>query len=160
VKLARWEDINYYGLKEISEKSHRKLAKLARDFETILKKPISQHLDELDLEKMDDTEPSAPSSVSTNAPTEVDPVKLRPYQDVSPSIFLQQVNQMSVEPINPKSLSSQLVRKAFAFDQPAFARNKLNKLVVKAKVSKRVCSPECFYQFSHHFHSKYVRATY
>lgn len=44
IKLGRWEDRNYYRLKETAEKSHRKIAKIIRDYTTILQTPIQEVL--------------------------------------------------------------------------------------------------------------------
>eukprot|EP00002_Diphylleia_rotans_P015670 TRINITY_DN3035_c0_g2_i1.p1 TRINITY_DN3035_c0_g2~~TRINITY_DN3035_c0_g2_i1.p1 ORF type:complete len:5322 (+),score=1048.10 TRINITY_DN3035_c0_g2_i1:101-16066(+) len=40
IKIARWDDVNYYAIKESSEKAHRKLHKLGNDFEEALKAPV------------------------------------------------------------------------------------------------------------------------
>lgn len=40
VKIARWNDINYWSVKETVEKTHRTLHKFIREFETGLKVPV------------------------------------------------------------------------------------------------------------------------
>ena len=48
VKLAKWDLSNYWSLKESSDKSHRKLNKLARDYQLILETPFSKILSNLE----------------------------------------------------------------------------------------------------------------
>uniref|UniRef100_A0A8D8RCU5 Midasin n=1 Tax=Cacopsylla melanoneura TaxID=428564 RepID=A0A8D8RCU5_9HEMI len=41
VKIARWNDINYYAVKQTTEKTHRTLAKHVKEFERVLKSHVS-----------------------------------------------------------------------------------------------------------------------
>ena len=40
VKLSKWEKLEYYRLKDVADRSHRKLTKFSRDFEKILLTPL------------------------------------------------------------------------------------------------------------------------
>jgi len=40
VKLGRWEDRTYYRLKETTEKSHRQIAKIIRDYQQVLQRSM------------------------------------------------------------------------------------------------------------------------
>ncbi|XP_072761011.1 midasin [Anoplolepis gracilipes] len=44
VKIARWNDINYYAVKETVEKTHRTLHKYAKEFQSVLKQSVSSCL--------------------------------------------------------------------------------------------------------------------
>ena len=40
MKVARWNDINFYALKQTVEKTHRTLHKHMKQFENILRQPV------------------------------------------------------------------------------------------------------------------------
>ncbi|XP_057307926.1 midasin-like isoform X2 [Hydractinia symbiolongicarpus] len=44
VKIAKWNDINFYAMKEAVDKSHRTLNKFVRRYERVLQEPIQQFL--------------------------------------------------------------------------------------------------------------------
>jgi midasin len=44
VKIARWNDISYWAVKETIEKTHRTLHKFIKEFENGLKEPVSPYL--------------------------------------------------------------------------------------------------------------------
>jgi hypothetical protein len=46
VKIARWNDINYYAVKQAAERTHKTLHKHMKDFETKLKQPVQALLTE------------------------------------------------------------------------------------------------------------------
>ncbi|KAK3603576.1 hypothetical protein CHS0354_028005 [Potamilus streckersoni] len=48
VKIARWSDMNYWSLKQTTEKTHRTLHKYIKRFQDILKQPVKGILDEKD----------------------------------------------------------------------------------------------------------------
>eukprot|EP00850_Spirogloea_muscicola_P001040 SM000004S14910 [mRNA] locus=s4:133208:176671:- [translate_table: standard] len=47
VRLAKWEDRNYYSMAASAEKAHRKLHKILRKFDVLLKQPMLQLLTKL-----------------------------------------------------------------------------------------------------------------
>lgn len=47
VKIARWNDINYWAVKQTTEKTHRTLAKHVKEFERVLKSHVSQGMTDL-----------------------------------------------------------------------------------------------------------------
>ena len=46
VKLSAWDEKTYYSLRESSEKSHRKLFQLVKEYKTILSAPVATYIDE------------------------------------------------------------------------------------------------------------------
>lgn len=44
VKIARWNDINYWSVKETVEKTHRTLHKFIKEFQNNLKEPVTPYL--------------------------------------------------------------------------------------------------------------------
>ena len=62
MKVARWNDINYYALKQTVEKTHRTLHKHMKQFENILRQPIRAVLTDSssDWSEMAQSEASAP----------------------------------------------------------------------------------------------------
>ena len=64
MKVARWNDINYYALKQTVEKTHRTLHKHMKQFENILRQPIRSVLTDgsSDWSDMAQSEASAPSN--------------------------------------------------------------------------------------------------
>lgn len=46
MKIARWNDINYYAVKQTVEKTHKTLHKNMKTFETILQRPVCSLLTE------------------------------------------------------------------------------------------------------------------
>lgn len=59
VKIARWNDINYWSIKETVEKTHRKLVKFIKEFEGGLRENVAPYLH---------VTPSALSASKTNLP--------------------------------------------------------------------------------------------
>ncbi|KAL4232858.1 AAA ATPase midasin [Mactra antiquata] len=51
VKIARWSDINYWALKQASEKTHRTLHKHLKQFQEILRQPVQGILRDIDNEE-------------------------------------------------------------------------------------------------------------
>ncbi len=56
IKLARWDDVNYYALKASTEKSHRQLNKFSRHLEDLLRNPVSPLLEKPDDPEADNLE--------------------------------------------------------------------------------------------------------
>ncbi|XP_054265359.1 midasin-like isoform X1 [Macrosteles quadrilineatus] len=48
VKIARWNDINYWAVKETVDKTHRTLFKYIREYEAVLKQPATSAMTRLD----------------------------------------------------------------------------------------------------------------
>ncbi|KAI5703701.1 hypothetical protein M8J75_015055 [Diaphorina citri] len=48
VKIARWNDINYYAVKQTTEKTHRTLAKHVKEFERVLRGHVSAGMTDLE----------------------------------------------------------------------------------------------------------------
>lgn len=48
VKIARWNDINYYAVKQTTEKTHRTLAKHVKEFERVLNGHVAAGMTDLD----------------------------------------------------------------------------------------------------------------
>ena len=46
MKIARWNDINYYAVKQTVEKTHKTLHKSMKAFQTILQHPVGRLLTE------------------------------------------------------------------------------------------------------------------
>ena len=44
VKIARWDKLEYYSLKEVAEKSRRKISKFAKKLESVLQQPVASVL--------------------------------------------------------------------------------------------------------------------
>ncbi|KAF0299690.1 Midasin [Amphibalanus amphitrite] len=56
VKIARWNDVNFWSVKDTVKKSHRMVHKHVKEFQAVLAQPVSAAL--LDVESIDDEAPS------------------------------------------------------------------------------------------------------